>query len=84
MTAGWGEIEVPMDISSRRLALVQLRHLAERGLLSFLRLLSAFLLNVIKRNQVRHPAPSQQRRGPLMASLLLARRSRRRDVLAKT
>ena len=51
MTAGWGEIEVPMDISSRRLALVQLRHLAERGLLSFLRLLSAFLLNVSKRNQ---------------------------------
>ena len=42
MTAGWGEIEVLMDISSRRLALVLLRHLAERGLLSFLRLLRAF------------------------------------------
>ena len=53
MTAGWGEIEVPMDISSRRLALVQHRHLAERGLLSFLRLLSAFLLHVIKRNQAK-------------------------------
>ena len=35
----------------RRLALVQHRNLAERGLLSFLRLLSAFLLNAIKRNQ---------------------------------
>ena len=34
MTAGWGEIEVPMDISPRRLALVQLRHLSERGVLS--------------------------------------------------
>ena len=51
MTAGWGEIEVFMDISPRRRALVQHRHLAERGLLSFLRLLSAFLLNVTKRNQ---------------------------------
>ena len=39
-----------MYISSRRLALVQLRHLAERGLLSFLRLLRAFFqLNAIKR-----------------------------------
>ena len=51
MTAGWGEIEVLMDISPRRLALVQHRHLAERGLLSFLRLLGAFQLNAIKRNQ---------------------------------
>ena len=51
MTAGWGETEVPMDVSSRRLALVLHRHLAERGLLSFLSLLGAFLLNVIKRNQ---------------------------------
>ena len=42
MTAGWGETEVPMDVSSRRLALVLHRHLAERGLLSFLRLLRAF------------------------------------------
>ena len=52
MTAGWGEIEVLMDISSWRLALVLHRHLAERGLLSFLRLLlGAFQLHVIKRNQ---------------------------------
>ena len=37
MTAGWGETEVPMDVSSRRLALVLHRHLAEHGLLvSFL------------------------------------------------
>ena len=42
MTAGWGETEVPMDVSSRRLALVLHRHLAERGLLSFLSLLEAF------------------------------------------
>ena len=53
MTAGWGETEVPMDISSRRLALVLHRHLAEHGLLSFLSLLGAFRrLHVIKRNQV--------------------------------
>ena len=51
MTAGWGETEVPMDVSSRRLALLLHRHLAERGLLSFLRLLRAFQLNAIKRNQ---------------------------------
>ena len=51
MTAGWGETEVPMDVSSRRLAPVLHRHLAERGLLSFLRLLRAFRLHVIKRNQ---------------------------------
>ena len=55
MTAGWGETEVLMEVSSRRLALVQHRHLAERGLLSFLRLLRAFQLNVIKRNQVDGP-----------------------------
>ena len=51
MTAGWGEIEVLMDISPRRRALVQHRHLSERGLLSFLRLLGAFPLNAIKRNR---------------------------------
>ena len=51
MTVGWGETEVPMDVSSRRLALVVHRHLAERGLLSFLRLLGAFRLHVTKRNQ---------------------------------
>ena len=52
MTAGWGETEVSTDVSSRRLALVLLRLLAEHGLLSFLSLLGAFLLKVIKRNQV--------------------------------
>jgi hypothetical protein len=51
MTAGWGETEVLMDVSSRRLARVLHRLLAEHGLLSFLSLLSAFRLNVIKRNQ---------------------------------
>ena len=51
MTAGWGETEVPMDVSSRRLARVLHRHLAEHGLLSFLSLLGAFRLHVIKRNQ---------------------------------
>ena len=52
MTTGWGETEVPMDVSSRRLAPVQHRHLPARGLLSLLSLLRAFLLTVIKRNQV--------------------------------
>ena len=56
MTAGWDETEVPMDVSSRRLALVLHRHLAEHGLLSFLSLLRAFLLNAIKRNQTEVPA----------------------------
>ena len=42
-----------MDVSSRRLARVLHRHLAEHGLLSFLSLLGAFRLNVIKRNQAR-------------------------------
>ena len=51
MTAGWGETEVLMDVSSRRLARVLHRLLAEHGLLSFLSLLRAFPLNVIKRNQ---------------------------------
>ena len=51
MTAGWGETEVFIDVSSRRLAPVLHRHLAKHGLLSFLRLLRAFLLNVVKRNQ---------------------------------
>ena len=53
MTVGWSETEVLMDVSSRRLALVQHRHLPAHGLLSFLSLLRAFLLlvTVIKRNQ---------------------------------
>jgi hypothetical protein len=42
MTAGWDEAEVLMDVSPRRLAPVLHRHLAEHGLLSFLRLLRAF------------------------------------------
>ena len=53
MTAGWGETEVSMDVSSRRLALVLHRHLAEHGLLSFLFLLGAFL---IKCNQAQSSA----------------------------
>ena len=40
-----------MDVSSRRLAPVQHRHLPARGLLSLFSLLRAFLLNAIKRNQ---------------------------------
>ena len=48
---GWGETEVLMDVSFRRLALVQHRHLPAHGLLSFIRLLRAFRLNVVKRNQ---------------------------------
>ena len=51
MTAGWGETEVPMEVSSQRLAHVWHRHLAEHGLLSLLSFLGAFQLNVIKRNQ---------------------------------
>ena len=51
ITAGWGETEVLMDVSSRRLALVKHRNLPARGLLSLSSLLRAFLLTVIKRNQ---------------------------------
>ena len=51
MIAGWGETEVPMEVSSRRLARVLHRHLAEHGLLSFLSLLGAFRFHVTKRNQ---------------------------------
>ena len=50
MIAGWGETEVPMDVSSRRLALVLHRHLAKHGLLSFLSLLRAFQLKLITAN----------------------------------
>ena len=52
ITTGWGETEVFMEVSSRRLAIVQHRHLPARGLLSLISLLSAFLLTGIKRNQV--------------------------------
>ena len=51
ITAGWGETEVLMEVSSRRLAIVQYRHLPARGLLSLFSLLRAFSLTVIKRNQ---------------------------------
>ena len=51
-TAGWGETEVFMEVSSRRLAIVQHFHLPALGLLSLFSLLSAFLLTGIKRNQV--------------------------------
>jgi hypothetical protein len=40
-----------MEVSSRRLAIVQHRHPPARGLLSLISLLSAFLLTGIKRNQ---------------------------------
>ena len=40
-----------MDVSSRRLAPVQHRHLPARGLLSLFSFLGDFLLNVIKRNR---------------------------------
>ena len=49
--AGWGETEVLMEVSSRRLAIVQHRHPPARGLLFLISLLRAFLLTVIKRNQ---------------------------------
>ena len=50
-SAGWGETEVFMEVSSRCLAIVQHRHLPARGLLSLISLLRAFPLTVIKRNQ---------------------------------
>jgi hypothetical protein len=52
ITAGWGETEVSMEVSSRRLAIVQHCHLPAHGLLSLISLLSAFLLTGIKRNRV--------------------------------
>ena len=54
ITTGWGETEVFMEVSSRRLAIVQHRHPPARGLLSLISLLSAFLLTGIKRNQASH------------------------------
>ena len=50
ITTGWGETEVFMEVSSRRLAIVQHRHPPARGLLSLISLLSTFLLTGIKRN----------------------------------
>ena len=69
MTAGWGETEVLMDVSSRRLARVLHRLLAEHGLLSFLSLLRAFSLNVIKRNQTRHACSSSRARTRISSPL---------------
>ena len=58
MTAGWGETtEVLMDVSPRRLAPVQHRHLPAHGLLSLSSFLRAFLLNVIKRSQAQSRCP---------------------------
>ena len=51
ITTGWGETEVFMEVSSRRLAVVQHRHPPERGLLSLISLLRAFPLTGINRNQ---------------------------------
>ena len=49
ITTGWGETEVFMEVSSRRLALEQHRHPPARGLLSLISLLSAFSLTGINR-----------------------------------
>ena len=70
ITTGWGETEVFMEVSSRRLAIVQHRHPPARGLLSLISLLSAFLLTGIKRNQAEphhaaRDARKHQRRRPL-------------------
>ena len=51
ITTGWGETEVFMEVSSRRLAIVQHRHPPARGLLSLISLLRAFPLTGINRNQ---------------------------------
>ena len=53
ITSGWGETDVLMEVSSRRLAPVKHRHLPARGLLSLFSLLRAFLLTVIERNSYR-------------------------------
>ena len=55
ITTGWGETEVFMEVSSRRLATVQHRHLPARGLLSLISLLRAFPLTGINRNQSLQP-----------------------------
>ena len=54
ITTGWGETEVFMEVSSRRLALEQHRHPPARGLLSLISLLRAFPLTGINRNQSAH------------------------------
>ena len=51
ITTGWDETEVFMEVSSRRLAIVQHRHPPARGLLSLISLLRAFPLTGINRNQ---------------------------------
>ena len=52
VTTGWDETEVFMEVSSRRLAIVQHRRPPARGLLSLISLLSAFSLTGINRNQL--------------------------------
>ena len=66
MTADWDETEVPMDVSSRRLAPVQHRHLPARGLISLLSLLVAFRLST-NRNQAQ--SSQHGRRGMTAASM---------------
>ena len=56
ITTGWGETEVFMEVSSRRLAIVQHRHPPARGLLSLISLLSAFSLTGINWNQLLPPS----------------------------
>ena len=93
MTAGWGETEVPMDVSSRRLAPVQHRHLPARGLLSLFSLLRGFLLTVIKRNQAilmqsctllragyGYGYGAAMRKGPVLRSSTAYSRARSRGV----
>ena len=62
-----------MEVSSRRLAIVQHCHLPARGLLSLLSLLSAFLLTGIKRNQAES---RNQKAGPFGAAEQTSRNSR--------
>ena len=71
-----------MEVSSRRLAIVQHCHLPALGLLSLFSLLSAFLLTGIKRNQARssdsaHAAPVASRSAHVRAPARGARAPRR-------
>ena len=61
-----------MEVSSRRLAIVQHRHLPARGLLSLFSLLRAFSLTVIKRNQGGVTAQEGTRRGRAAAMRVVA------------
>ena len=73
ITAGWGETDVLMEVSSWRLAPVQHRHLPARGLLSLFSFLRAFLLTAIKRNRHLTARPHSDERRP---ALRLRRRGR--------